>query len=330
MSYTKKWLPANIMVPDNVSIWKEVAADIHNHMILAGLEATADTGQIDISSVSAMPADSTYAGFKMYKWTDTTLPDIYIKLKFGAFADGTNSSADYNRAGYLRILVTIGIGTDGAGNFTGSTIEYGCPQTYSGGASRFGSPYASSSSGFNMICLNKPRGFFGFYYQTHGRWGGISGYLNTTRGASLAINIQRCYNTDGTLSNDGLAVLYPNLTVANNSDYIGGSTQQSQTKYLSYDGSSVTAGLNQISSCITNPSQNSLVLQHPFVYKPDGKIIVMNCVAIGPMNSALPGQEVSLEYKPTVNQNMICVGQETNMSYFPTSGQQSNTFILYE
>lgn len=76
-----------------------------------GLVNTADTGQVNLTTVVKPSAANASQGYKVYR-TNDALTTIYIKVEFGSGAS----------APYPAIWVTIGTGTDGAGTITGTVL----------------------------------------------------------------------------------------------------------------------------------------------------------------------------------------------------------------
>ena len=77
-----------------------------------GWVQTADTGQVTISAIAHATVANTYQGYHIYKMADTlqaTTP-CFLRVEFGASAAAANSPA---------FKITVGTGTDGAGNITG-------------------------------------------------------------------------------------------------------------------------------------------------------------------------------------------------------------------
>ncbi len=79
-----------------------------------GFALSTDTGQLDIDAVVAVPSVAAYAGYKMVYLNDSlhSSRPVYLKLEFGTGSSGS----------IPRIRLTVGFGTDGAGNFTTSTL----------------------------------------------------------------------------------------------------------------------------------------------------------------------------------------------------------------
>lgn len=92
--------------------------EVHNALIAFGWTQTADTGQINFSTVTRPVAINTYAGYALYAMADTPQSTcaVFIRLDFGTggFTDGPG----------MKVQAAIG-GTSGAGALTGnvSTVQ---------------------------------------------------------------------------------------------------------------------------------------------------------------------------------------------------------------
>ncbi len=78
-----------------------------------GLVNTADTGQINFTTVTKPVAINTAAGYQIWRFDDAlqaTFP-VYIKLEYGSSGVASGNSIGY--------WITVGTGTDGAGTLTG-------------------------------------------------------------------------------------------------------------------------------------------------------------------------------------------------------------------
>ncbi len=78
-----------------------------------GLTQTADTGQINWASVTKPVATGTQAGYEIWRFNDTlhSTKPIFIRIGYGSGAVASGNSAS--------TWITVGTGTDGAGNITG-------------------------------------------------------------------------------------------------------------------------------------------------------------------------------------------------------------------
>lgn len=94
----------------NFRAWAKFISDV---FALAWVN-TADTGQIDFTTVAAPGAGNTSMGYKIYRMNDAlqaTKP-VFAKIEFGS--GGTATTPAY--------WITIGTGSDGAGNITGTIL----------------------------------------------------------------------------------------------------------------------------------------------------------------------------------------------------------------
>lgn len=85
-----------------------------------GFAATADTGQINWTTVASPTTNNAVAGYEIYAFNDTlqSTSPVYFKLSYGS---GSYHASSTN--GYPQLLITVGTGTDGAGNLTGVTTS---------------------------------------------------------------------------------------------------------------------------------------------------------------------------------------------------------------
>lgn len=89
---------------------------IRSALLAAGAVRTADTGQVDATTVLRPGAVNTIAGYDMFRFSDTlqaTKP-VFVKLQYGTTA------VTQSRFG---LTVTVGTATDGAGNLTGTQVS---------------------------------------------------------------------------------------------------------------------------------------------------------------------------------------------------------------
>src|SRR6266436_1190027 len=119
--------------------------EINNALIAFGWVATADTGQINFSTVTRPTAASVYQGYAMYKMGDSlqsTTP-VFLRIDFG-----TSASADVPG---IKFQVGVG-GTDGAGNITGIIMAQVTTGTtgITPNASNFNCRSSGNSSAFRM------------------------------------------------------------------------------------------------------------------------------------------------------------------------------------
>lgn len=90
------------------------AQGVHAQLLACGLVVTADTGQADLTTITAPVGGTGFPGYKMYRFDDAmqaTKP-IFIKVEFGAGSV----------AARLALAMTVGTLTNGAGGFPGITV----------------------------------------------------------------------------------------------------------------------------------------------------------------------------------------------------------------
>ena len=94
-----------------------------------GLTQTADTGQINWTSVTTPGAANTVAGYEIYRFSDSlqsTAP-VYFRIDYGTSIGNT---------GWLGLRVTVGTSTNGAGTITGQVSSICYLPMYSAGSAR--------------------------------------------------------------------------------------------------------------------------------------------------------------------------------------------------
>lgn len=94
------------------ALFRQWINEVHNGLIAFGWTQTADTGQINFSTVTRPTAVNTYQGYAVYAMGDSlqaTVP-VFMRIDFG-----TGNATDIPA---MKLKVAIG-GTDGAGGLTG-------------------------------------------------------------------------------------------------------------------------------------------------------------------------------------------------------------------
>ena len=99
-------------VPDDATfrLWGQ---SIGAMLTAAGLVQTADTGQINWTTVIRGTVTSTPQGYEIWRFNDSlqaTAP-VYLKLEYG--------TGQFSAASQMTLFLTIGTGTNGAGTLTG-------------------------------------------------------------------------------------------------------------------------------------------------------------------------------------------------------------------
>ena len=114
------------MVATTKTTWSEVCritsaavaktwiTSFFNNLAACGLVQTSDTGQLDPSTIAAVPAAGSYFGYHVYRFNDTQQSNKPVFLRFVPYV------GSYGGANCGGVAVTIGFATDGAGNITGA------------------------------------------------------------------------------------------------------------------------------------------------------------------------------------------------------------------
>lgn len=171
-----------------------------------GLTQTADTGQVNWSTVTVAYSSSVAAGYEIWRFNDGLQGSapIFLKLEYGA------SSAQQ-----ARLWLTVGTSSDGAGNITGS-VQYQRTAINSPTASTNGTPYTT------YLCYNATLGFLGLSFKSNltVSYGGFSLAIfrsNDTTGAPTALgatvltafggqcaSLQMCFAANNTIPPGGV------------------------------------------------------------------------------------------------------------------------------
>lgn len=85
---------------------------VSSHMAAVGLVQSADSGQINWTTVTRPALVNTMAGYEIWKLQDSlfAVAPIYMKLEYGTASSTVNTPA---------MVASVGTGTDGSGNLTG-------------------------------------------------------------------------------------------------------------------------------------------------------------------------------------------------------------------
>lgn len=187
---------------------------IHDAIVACGWVNTADTGQIDLTTVVKPALVSTPSGYKIYRSNDAlhATDPIFIKIEFGSGATSIARPA---------MWVTTATGSDGAGTLTGQVGgRQSCPAAVTKAAGNVEKLYVSGDGGrLSLVCLDpadagmrqgilidRPRGddgskLAGFHFlqqlsnglgvQTVPHEGVIQAFSNTNSGASVPIGVHK-------------------------------------------------------------------------------------------------------------------------------------------
>lgn len=155
---------------------------ILDNMEAGGIEQTEDTGQLDPDTVTYPGTNNQSIGYQIRKFTDPLASTNPVFIKF-EFERGS-------QAAYIRMVLTIGTGSDGSGNITGIFFERNQPnRTAANGV------WVSTATGYVSKACTK-----GGNSHVHviGERSGSNGYL---------FSIERTRNVDGSVNGDGLLII---------------------------------------------------------------------------------------------------------------------------
>lgn len=187
----------------------------HDNFAASGMVQTADTGQINLSTVAMPSAINQSRGYEVWRFNDSfqaTAP-IFVKVEYGS------SSA----VGSLQMWVTVGTSSDGIGS-----LGYaGWP----GATTLITRRAMGISSGGSTPAQTSP---VYFSYLPDNTWGFLawpSSTLDTTGIWGFAV--ERFRNADGTTNGEGVSVIH------------GSNTSYSAGVNISYDARFYTSGAVQ-------------------------------------------------------------------------------------
>lgn len=326
MGYTKKWIPPTVPLRDNLSAWKILFRDVHDNLLSAGLVQTATSGQLDISGVSVLPGDGSYAGFIEYAFDDdlqATAP-IVIKLEYGCGVEGLFASSGGVRDRTPRIRVTV--------TCNGKTsTTFACPQSldFVGGAVSS----QLTNAGVSWLTYNPARGFLGYMYGAGSRNKPFASAYGSYYGATLALFVQRATDAAGQPTAAGISLYAPALSGDNSvnglwdagvlspttSQYIGAATAASPAR----NDLAIRLGGNS-NSVIGGEIQTQQIFSATPHLKPWPTLVSYNAADVP------EGTEFMLEVFPGAPQNFVALGNETSISIDALIGQRGAVAMLFE
>ena len=167
---------ANCNIDDDVRFraWVDFISD---NLTTMGWAKTADTGQIDTTTVAKPTAGSTAMGYEI-RLSNDAFDNVYIKLEYGS---GFNA---YSKG----LWVTLGTGSDGAGAITGEFFAryHFTSITGNGGGTKPGDDFLSGDAGnIRLFCTDDANALY-----------------------SLGLSITRSHNHAGTDDDETLWVMF--------------------------------------------------------------------------------------------------------------------------
>lgn len=152
---------------------------VHDGMLAAGWTRASDTGQVDWSSLSAVPSGGVMTEYEIWRMTDPlqiSMP-IYLRLAFG-YSTGN---------GMVYMQAQVGTGTNGSGALTGarSTLRSAIVQTSTSATPTI---YAAGDGSWLTLLVGLP----------------LTGSVSGKETPVMALMIDRSRDDDGQVVDDGL------------------------------------------------------------------------------------------------------------------------------
>lgn len=224
MGYTSREIVANALDGGNttsIESWRAHYLELHDLLLASGWIQTADTGQLDIAAVAAMPGKDVYVGYRMYEIDDDLSAagyKIYMKLEFGGYSETATTS--YHTGSTGNIKTSFGMKTDGAGGLLSQSMAPLTPvplvrHPASTTSTYNGISFTRPTLSYSYCCKNDDLGFFGLMFACNQRGWGSNGD-SRYNASSLSIFLQRTLDDSGAPTGEGFTVYVPR-TVASNS-----------------------------------------------------------------------------------------------------------------
>jgi len=127
---------------------------VHDALEDIGFVQTADTGQVDIATMTNPTSANTYAGYEVWRFADAlqaTAP-LFFKLEYGRGGSGSSVNAQPTP----QMAITVGTGSDGEGGITGTFVdrlESGYSSTVVASSAVASNGYLSSGGDGAMLAL---------------------------------------------------------------------------------------------------------------------------------------------------------------------------------
>lgn len=159
-------------------------SDMLQALVTAGaLSQTADTGQVSWGSVAASNASTTY--YEIFKLNDSLNATFPLFLKFLYVPNVTTTLP-------TSVQISIGTGSDGAGNLTGACT----PVTVRGGVASA----AAVDLGSRACWASAGEGYLNLF-------GGFNGTQGASSSGAFCLSIERLRNSSGVIQGDGISVV---------------------------------------------------------------------------------------------------------------------------
>lgn len=160
-------------------------AEIQTMFAAAGLIQTADTGQVNLTT-----ANANVGGYQIWKINDSLATTYPIFVKINLF---------FQYSSYYTMQITVGTGSDGAGNISGVVSDLDMITNQQGTANSNVTNYDT------RLCVSE--GFIGFVWK-------VGGYFNGSSYSALAaFFISRSVDDTGAITGDKIYIYAPGYTI---------------------------------------------------------------------------------------------------------------------
>ena len=178
-------------------------AEFHAQLLACGLTQTADTGQINWTTVTR-PGAGVMAGYEVWRFNDTlqsTVP-VFLKFEFGTGLGSVTAPT---------VKLTLCGATNGAGSAVGFSYTVFC------GTNAYNTPPASTTTFYpSRFCYNATLGFFGFAWKI-----GANTDTASVDSAYQAAFVFRSNNSAGAATGDTVMILSTAANQAQNTSSSG-------------------------------------------------------------------------------------------------------------
>lgn len=329
MKYTEKWLPLYSPLAANLANWKALYNEMNAHIEAAGLIPVDDGGTIEIDDVTILPANNTYAGYRLYAFDDALQDEapVIIKIEYGCGKIGlTSSSGNPSNAQFPRVRISASVN----GNVT---EVWTSPTGYN---TQSGSPNHPITilPGSSYIVYDPDKGFFGLcngadsYYTTNSS-------NSDMRGAVATFFIGRTSDEHGQPTADGIFSLGPNLIADSSLSYINlwgiGNYQPAKGQYQSTDGSYSTtsdAWAPRVGGIGETRTGGQIQVQKVFYQDPQIKVFPW---LVTYSNLDIPdGVEFDVEVFPGVTHRFVALGNRTSLGVDSKTGNKAAFAMVFD
>lgn len=149
---------STIMPTRNDAELRAYGSELNGWLAAIGLVQTADTGQINWTTVTTSTVAGTILGYEIWRFADSS---IYFKLEFSTNTNTTNSGLNI-----LSFFLTVGEGSNGSGTITGTSFPRTQIQSATGGPASVVATYPT------YIC--RTADFFGIIHKQGGPVAGVT------------------------------------------------------------------------------------------------------------------------------------------------------------